>query len=907
MRCILTDSRLPWLQTGAVAAAVGIALAGAPAAAADDATTAGASTESAASDASPRAAAGPTARHATRATSNRRTAETGSSQSGTPRAAAAGPRRGATLPAPAAAERTPAITLPDATRPAGSSAGTAAWVPDPAPQALAVQAVGAAPVMTALTRTVDGILDTVANLLSSVGANPINDLISGALLLTRRTLSLLVSDPVATPTATSIWLPNAGTYGTGTTMNFVVNFDQPVVVNNTDSLKVALPIEMDYHLYGAQYVSGSGTGSLVFSLSVPRYLVGFNGVSIGVVSGQTGIRVLGFDGLVTSKSNPAITVSDAIPLVDTHRIAANSVGPQITGRSDLQVDGSAVTLSVSFDGPVVVSGAPTVPVSVNGVNRLLTYNFGSGSNTLTFRYADPAGAAVTSAAFRTETGDVIYLPVGTATIRDQLGNPIYTLEGNLDTPLYETENGIRNQMVVIGQHFEKLATYSTDVLDGILNRDQALEFYTLSSKYPPQYNAQFDTWPFWVPFTDPVTGELPAYDPAENGVDVYRVSFRSWVPEQQRYTTDYGLLSIPTGTQGEIPVVMWQQPTVFDPVNSAPSLAFSCGPNPGADCRQQDENQTVRFQVAQFGGKGYAVFMPDVFGLGNSNKYNDYAYLVKGSAAQWSTDFYNAATSLLAARNLQESHLFLAGWSAGGLESADWLDSLESQGRTVSGMAVASSPLSVGPAERNAIFNPRPWTTTNTGDAVWLGVGVGLNSFALGGYQGMPGTALDVVGQYYEILRRLYTRDYPQAPLNPLFGPEWPYPDSTKPENGISLTYKDVNGKEQTAFMPYQLTDLIVPKYSSNEVAYDNSDYAKMMDAAGSGRAPWSSPVYMLYSQQDEVLTPTMGKTVYSWQQQAYGKQNISFVETMSANHRGNFLVALQNYLEWFDGIIAAG
>lgn len=915
-----------WLQTGVAAAALGLALTGAAIAAADEGDAVrGTSAESDVSASAPKIPAGPTRRDAGRAAASRKTAgpATGPApESGAPRAAAAGPRSGVSLRSPAAATRRLNVALPAALSPAAAvsespaAASADSTSPDIAIPALTVLpkasvSSSAAPVMTGLVNAVNGILDSLANLLSSFPAGPINDIASGALLLTRRALSLLVSNPTSTPTATSVWQPNAGTYGTGIAMDFVVNFDQPVVVVDTN---VALPVEIDYHLYGAKYVSGSGTGSLLFSLDLPRFQTGFNGVSVGVVSSETGVREFGFDNLIVSRANTQQAVSNAIPTVNTSRIAVNSMGPQITGRSDLQVAGNAVTLSVNFDGRVRVTGTPTVPVSINGVDQLLTYTNGSGTSTLNFRYLGPTGTTIADAAFRTLSGDVIYLPDGTAGIRDQLGNPIYTLEGDINQTLYATENGVVNKMVVIGKHFEKVDTYSREVLDTILNQSTAYAFYQPSSTYPPAYNyneetKQLETWPFWVPFANPTTGELPFYAPAENGVDVYRVSFRSWVPEQQRYTTDYGLMSIPTDAQGDIPVVVWQQPTVFNPITSAPSQAFSCGPT---GCPQQGENESVRFQVAQFGGKGYAVFMPDVFGLGNSNKYNGYAYLLKASAAQWSTDFYNAATSLLEAQNLNARYRFLAGWSAGGVESAAWLENIESLGGTVDGIAVASSPLSTGPGTRTAVFSPRPWrdengVVTNTGDAVWLTAGVGLNAFSLGGYQGLPGTALDTLGANYEIARRIYTVDYTPEFLNPFFGPEWPFDGSTAPLNGISLEYTDVNGVAQTAFMPYRLTDLIVSKYSDNPVDYDNSPYAKLVNAAGGGLAPWISEAYLQYSQQDEVMPPALGESVYSWQQQAYGKTNISFVETTYANHRGNFLIALQNYLDWFDSIIARG
>jgi len=45
--------------------------------------------------------------------------------------------------------------------------------------------------------------------------------------------------------------------------------------------------------------------------------------------------------------------------------------------------------------------------------------------------------------------------------------------------------------------------------------------------------------------------------------------------------------------------------------------------------------------------------------------------------------------------------------------------------------------------------------------------------------------------------------------------------------------------------------------------------------------------------------------SVYSWRKQAYGKQNITFTTTDSANHVGNYLQALKYDLKWFNSIIA--
>lgn len=927
-----------WLQAGAAAAAMGLSLAGAPAAGADDGGSA-VSTRSTRDGVQ----SGPVRSAASQRRSVQSAAAAISDDSQPPQS-----RKSQAVPpaqvitAALAAPRTAAVTRSGVgLRAVGlnptSSAPTARTVtatpaiasasiapPVDGPSALSSASRTAASTADVLTSLATGfntamgqVFDAVANLLARFPAGPINDLLAGTVLLARRALFIPVQQPGAA-TVTSVNLPNVGTYGAGGEMKFVVNFNEQVDVTDTN---VAVPVEMNYRLSGATYVSGSGTQSLLFSLKVPEYASAPNGVTVGEVD-STGARSFGFGNLIVDKGAPTVAVNSAIPTLDLSRVAVDALGPQITGRSNLTVNGQGVSLTVTFDRPVIVTGSPTVPVSIDGVDRLLTFSGGNRSSTLTFCLADPG---VTSASFRPYTGDVIYLPDGTAGISDRLGNQIYTLEGDINTPLIE--NG--NRMVVIGQHFERLPSLSAADLDSILNGTQPQEWYQQSTYGPPLYfpggTPTPQPWPFLKDYAYPDF----AATPATNGVDVYRVAFRSSIPEQQRYTTAYGLVAVPTDATGSIPVVEWQQATVFNLTYSAPSQAFSCGTSgkcPTGSSNDQSENVPPRLEVAQFAGKGYAVFMPDPFGLGNSAKYENYAYMVNDSITQNSTDMYNAGKQLFTAEGLTQSNLFLAGWSAGGNQSADWLQKIESQtieglGPTVDGVAIASSPLSLGPAVRNAIFNPRTWTPQNTGDASWLDVTVGFTAFSLGGYQGQPTTAFETLGKYYEVARRLYTGQYTLIKSNPKLGitgnpdfglgvgyvgPYWgPVTNPPNAEFGITLTYTDVNGQTQSAWMPYSVAQLIAPTYSSDPVAYDNSSYAELMNANGSGQVAWVSPVYMQYGNQDEVLTPTMGMSVYSWQQQAYGKQNISFVTTNAANHVGNYLQALQNDLTWFNSIRA--
>lgn len=766
--------------------------------------------------------------------------------------------------------------------------------------------------LTALTKAVNQVLDNLANLLAAFAAGPINDLMAGALLLTRRALSLIEPIPSGAPVATSVWLPNVGTYGTNAPMNFVVNFDQPVVVTNAN---VALPVEINYVLADAKYVSGSGTGSLLFSLNVPAENLDPNGIDLGVVSNQTGIRVFDFGNRIVARANAALAANNTIPTVNTSRIAVESMGPQITGRSELQVSGSNVTLTVTFDRPVIVTGTPTVPVVVDGVDTKLNYVRGNCTDTLTFRLNNPSGTTVGKAEFQPFVGDVIYLSP-TAGIRDRLGNQIYTLEGDINTPLIE--NG--NHVVVIGRHFEKLQTLSKGDLNAVLNgvtgvpSSGELAFWGFSTFGPPFWSGNAEAplysdgltyvkvgdqeFPLNWPFNNTYQYRTPV--PAAYAVDVYRVAFRSSIPEQDRYTTAYGIAAVPVNEDnrgnftpiiGSVPVVEWQQPTVFDLTNSAPSQAFSCGAVP--TCASQAENVPPRVNIAQFGGQGYAVFIPDPFGLGNS--VERYAYQLVGSAAQWSTDMLKSGQALLAARAMQQSKLFLGGWSAGGNEASAFLQSLQSQGQTVSGTVIASSPMALNATVTNGIFNPRFYTPGHTGNAVWLNVAVGFSSLSEGGFSGQPTAGLDLMGQYYDAARRLYTMQYNRVD----FGSNFP----GKPETqGVKVFYTDVDGKEQFEFLPYTLTDLIVPKYSSSEAAFQTSAYAKLMTANQTGNVLWTSPVMLNYGTQDEVMPVSFGRLVYD-QQILLGNDTIQFNTIDSANHRGTYLAAVANALAWFNSL----
>jgi len=354
---------------------------------------------------------------------------------------------------------------------------------------------------------------------------------------------------------------------------------------------------------------------------------------------------------------------------------------------------------------------------------------------------------------------------------------------------------------------------------------------------------------------------------------------------------------------------------VFNIKYSAPSQAFACGAVPTC-ASNGSENANPRFEVAQFGGQGYAVFIPDPFGMGNSP--NHYAYQLVDSAAQYSTDMLAAGQALLAARGLDQSNLFIAGWSAGGNQNAAFLQSLEEQGVEVAGAVIASSPLDVLATIQKGIFDPRQWDytlPTSTGEAPWQNIALGYTAFAAGGYQGQPSVPLELFGNYYDALRRIYTQQYTELKTGLLI-PGVPGSD------GVTVTFTDVDGLIQEEFVPYQLRSTadpaqpeaqngaIVLKYSTDPAAFDTSQYAILLSGQDptvgndtrTGNILWTSPVMLNYGQQDEVLPISAGEQVFQ-DQLDLGNQDIQFNGIDFSNHRGTYLQAMANALAWFNSI----
>jgi len=699
-----------------------------------------------------------------------------------------------------------------------------------------------------------------------------------------------VPDTIA-PTVRSVALPAAGTYGTGKPLTFKVSFSEPVKVVGNEA-DVCLPVEVGYAMREAKYVSGSGTKSLTFRMAVTANDVDSDGISVGRVN-SAAVRDFDFNKpniaprIIDRAGNPA---SNVIPLLGTSGIRVDASGPIVASYGDFATSAvrgrQQVSLRVTFDGPVFVTGKPTVPVTIGGQNESLTYASGSGSPTLTFALTMPKKVAATNPAFRGENdlpGEVILLPED-ANLKDRFGNAVTPIGGNFGEVYKDAKN---NRVVVIGAHYEHLGERTQEVLNAILKEE-------LQAFQAPEADAiERGQAPFWAPYV------TPDYPDVVNKVDLYRVAYRSTIPEQgNRPTVAYGLVAMPQGLTGPLPLVSSQHGALFLK-ESAPSQAFSWDKNDATPFKYGLSKQDfygscyeTRLNVAQFAGNGYAVIAPDYFGVGNSVE-ND-GFFVKGSHQRACVDLYAAAQKLFAHQNVQVSQFFLNGWSQGGVVTLGFQEALEAKGVKISGVSTASAASNTEMFINRFIFDPRPYSVVNASplnvpDGAWCAFIPQFASFSLGGYSGKTDTPLELLGGNYEIARKFYMREF-NAP------PSFSFEKDVRGNIGPIMT---LDGVTRDA----EVSKFIDQKFARDPRAFATSTFASLFRDIAVGTTRLESDMLMYYGSADEASPDSIATIIATWQRGTFGKTNLDQIRVPFASHRGTFLTAVAGQLEWFDAI----
>ena len=510
--------------------------------------------------------------------------------------------------------------------------------------------------------------------------------------------------------------------------------------------------------------------------------------------------------------------------------------------------GERLSVRVTFNETVMVKGRPTIPFSIGNGTRQLRYQgrLGRGKSLLFTYRVQPEDINSGAVSLATVLGEVIALPPSVS-IRSPQG---------IDATAAKFADG--RTFIVLGALYEPLGTVSKVALNEVLTSEL------------PKF-AKGTVWPGYV---------IPTYTPATHDVQLFKVAYRSVIPERSNQsTTAYGLVAIPLPNTNEgpgmiayRPLVSYQHGTVMQK-HEVPSYAFTPGPH-------YDNAYETRLNVAQFAGQGYSVIAADYFGMGDSKEPE--AYSVKRSEQQACLDLYRSSLGLLKAQQVVVSDLFLAGWSQGGLVTMAFLEKLEAEQIKVRAASTASAPASTLAALSALVYNPRDGKDGNTADAAWINIVFILSAFSQENYLTIPGLARDFFKpEYYETYLNIYERNYDIDTLI------------------IRPGCISVGGSPCT---PTDAREIFQSKYLQKSF-FSDAEYVKVMSEANGDEWVFSTQIKMFYGQQDEAFTKGV-TTLPATSQAIFNPGYIQSIEVAKGTHRGTFLSSVQAQKEWFDACV---
>ncbi len=339
--------------------------------------------------------------------------------------------------------------------------------------------------------------------------------------------------------------------------------------------------------------------------------------------------------------------------------------------------------------------------------------------------------------------------------------------------------------------------------------------------------------------------------PARNGVKLYRVRYRTVIPERgNRPVVAEGLVAVPDRAASSYPVVSYQHGTVFSRTE-VPSFP--------------EQSPETRFMIAQFAGNGYILIAADYIGKGTSAEPD--SYLIKESTTQACMDMLSATKAVLASLSITPGDLFLSGWSQGAYNTMVFRNRLEQAGVTVTAAATASTPMDL------YVLITR-WINNRTSlDSDWL---VGCTALLINSYEqyytmsGLSGAAIKSL--YRQSARDFYDNKIGWAEASKLF------PKSTK--ELLQTDFADAGSLVANRFF---------------QKLQENQAY----------QWRFRTPSRYYYGKIDEVVPPYIATLPVSYQEAVGGATATAVYAGDNADHRGTFIFGMLDQKQWFDGLIS--
>ncbi|MCM3628984.1 S-layer homology domain-containing protein [Paenibacillus glycanilyticus] len=224
------------------------------------------------------------------------------------------------------------------------------------------------------------------------------------------------------PTVSSVDVPMSQTYGPEANLDFRVHFSKKVVIaGGTPSI----PLTIGSSTVQAQYLSGTGTDTIVFSYAVQAGDNDNNGIEVGSSISLNGSTIKD-----ESDNNAVLTLAGVggttAVLVDTAAPAVTSVA---IPADNSYKSGATLEFIVHYSENVEVTGTPTLPIAIGSSSVQAEYVSGTGTSALLFRYTVLSGQEDQDGI---EVGSALALSGGT--LKDAAGNAAnLTLNGVGDT------------------------------------------------------------------------------------------------------------------------------------------------------------------------------------------------------------------------------------------------------------------------------------------------------------------------------------------------------------------------------------------------------------------------------------------------------------------------------------------
>ena len=247
--------------------------------------------------------------------------------------------------------------------------------------------------------------------------------------------------PRATAVAVTSTPASRGIYRAGETIEISATFDQEVDVTGTPTVEITVGSGDDAGR-DADYTGGSGTSTLLFEYEVQADDQDNDGISVAAV--DTG--GFGDDGSITATGTDH-SANTALPALADQAAHAVDGEVEVTtvaisscpGEDRVYELGHTITVEVTFDDRVTVTGTPQIGLDIGGTTKTATFletrdadgNSASPGTVMGFTYIVVAGDEDTDGISVTENS----LSLNGGTVNDDAGNP-----ASLENPELSTDD-----------------------------------------------------------------------------------------------------------------------------------------------------------------------------------------------------------------------------------------------------------------------------------------------------------------------------------------------------------------------------------------------------------------------------------------------------------------------------------